>query len=129
MFSTQARVFLQQPLIARMSVIDSAGFPHTVPVWYTLDGDDVVLISERSTRKIGYLQINPKGALEVGGDGNEGYLMKGLFTVEEDTDHCWMRRLVDLYEPADRADQVFQEWLSLDIIVLRLKPCRVIKVA
>ena len=128
MFTPEARVFLQQPLIGRMSVIDPAGYPHTVPVWYTLDGDDVVIISERATRKIGYLQSNPKGSLEVGGDGNEGYLVKGLFSIEEDTDHRWMRRLVDIYEPSDRADQVFQDWLSLDIIVLRLKPTRVIKV-
>lgn len=132
MLTPQVREFLQKPLVSRMSVIDPNGFPHTVPVWHATDGDDIVIISERGTRKIGYLAANPKGNLCVGGDTNdgEGYLIKGTYTAEEDPRSVWMRRLVDKYEPAERAASVFEDWKqNLDIIVLRLKITRVIKVA
>lgn len=81
----QARAFLQKPLIARLSAIDPAGYPHTVPVWFMLDGDDIVIISTRDTRKVGYIIKNSKGAVTIGGDTNDGagYLLKGELSVEE----------------------------------------------
>lgn len=130
MFNAAARALLDKPLIARMSVIDPDGFPHTVPVWHELEGDELVVISERKTRKIDYLRVNPKGSLSVGGDeGNEGYLIKGTFTIEEDPDHAWMKRMVYRYTPLADQEKTIQDWLALDIIVLRLKPTRVLKVA
>jgi nitroimidazol reductase NimA-like FMN-containing flavoprotein (pyridoxamine 5'-phosphate oxidase superfamily) len=129
MFTAQARELLQKPLIARMSVIDSEGFPHTVPVWFAMDGDDAVIISVRDTRKVGHIQANPKGALVVGGDSGAGYLIKGEFTIEPDTNQRWMKYMVYRYEPKDRVEQIIVEWSDLDIIVLRLKPRKVIKVA
>lgn len=129
MFTPQARELLQKPLIARMSVVDPEGYPHTVPVWYAIDGDDVVIISERATRKVDYIKTNPKGCLVVGGDAGEGYMIKGTFSAEPDPNHKWMIHMIRLYEPAEKVEQTIIEWSELDIIVLRLKPAKVIKVA
>ena len=114
-----------------MSVIDPEGFPHTVPVWFMLDGDDVVIIAERSTRKVGYLAVNPKGAVAVGGDTNDGagYLIKGCFAIEPDPDDAWTAKLTRHYETPEKAEQDIADWADLDIIVLRMTPMRVIKVA
>ena len=128
MLTDQARGFLQKPLLARMSVIDADGYPHTVPVWFALDGDDVVIISVRDTRKVGYIQANAKGAITIGGEDGEGYLLKGTYTVEPDPDHHWMKVMVKRYEPAEKVEQTIIDWLDLDIIVLRLKPHKVSKV-
>jgi general stress protein 26 len=126
----EVRTFLQKPLIARLSVIDSEGYPHTVPVWYLLDGDDIVMISEQSTRKVHYARQNPKGAVVIGGEAGDGggYLLKGELSIEDDPDDIWTKRLTYHYESEDQAAKDVAAWADLDIIVLRLKPHRVLKV-
>ncbi len=131
LFDEAARAFLQKALIARVSVIDEEGYPHTVPVWFMLDGDDVVIISVRETRKVGFAEKNPKGAVTIGGDEGDGggYLIKGDFVIEPDPDDAWTSKVTRHYEPPEKAAQDIADWADLDIIVLRLKPRRVIKVA
>jgi hypothetical protein len=123
MLDTATRTFLQKPLTARMSVIDDQGYPHTVPVWFMLDGDDVVAISVRSTRKVGYILANPQGCITIGGDPADGggYLLKGEFSIEEDPNDNWMKTLIYRYETGEKAEQDITDWTPLDIIVLRLK--------
>ena len=123
------REFLQKPLTARMSTIDADGYPHTVPVWFMLDGDDVMIISVRKAAKIGHIKTNPKGALQVGGDtGDGGYLLKGEFSIEEDPDDARMNKIIYRYESGEQAAKDSQEWAELDIIVVRMKPTAVLKV-
>ncbi len=131
MLDQSARELLSKTLIARMSVIDPGGYPHTVPVWFMLDGNDIVIISARDTRKVGYIQSNPKGAVTIGGDTGDdaGYLLKGEFLIEDDPDHAWLKKVTRHYEPPDQAEKDIAAWLDLDIIVIRLKPKKVIKVA
>jgi len=130
MIDSAVREFLQKPLLARMSTIDPDGWPHTVPVWFMLDGDDVVVISVRKTAKIGHIQANPKGALQIGGDSNDGggYLLKGIFSIEEDPGDVWMNKLIYRYESGEQADKDAKEWADLDIIVIRMTVVRVLKV-
>lgn len=131
MYTEAARVFLQKPLVARLSVIDPDGYPHTVAVWYMLDGDDVVMISVRSTRKVGYIEANPKGSVSVGGgtDDGAGYLIKGNLVIEPDPEDAWVKKLTYHYEEPEKAARDVADWADLDIILLRLKPVKVIKFA
>jgi predicted pyridoxine 5'-phosphate oxidase superfamily flavin-nucleotide-binding protein len=130
MLTAPIREFLQKPLIARMSTIDPDGYPHTVPVWFALDRDDIVIISVRSTQKVGHILANPKGAVTIGGhpaDG-AGYLIKGEFLIETDPDDAWVRKMTYRYEAPEQAEKDIADWAELDIIVLRLKPKAVLKV-
>ncbi len=131
MFDERARALLQRPLIARMSTVGPDGYPHTVPVWYMLDGDNIVIIAERSTRKVRHILANPKGAIAIGGDSGDGggYLIKGDFSIEEDPDDTWVRRLTYHYEDPEQAAKDVAAWAELDIIVIRMKPRVVLKVA
>lgn len=124
------RTLLDQPLIGRISVIDEEGYPHTIPIWFIRDGDEVVFISSRGGRKIRSIQVNPKGALTVGGDpyGSEGYLLKGEFAIEEDPGHRWLRDITYRYEPRDAAEKYLAEWVNDDIVALRFTPRQVVKV-
>jgi predicted pyridoxine 5'-phosphate oxidase superfamily flavin-nucleotide-binding protein len=130
MISDTVRDFLQKPLIARMSTIDPDGYPHTVPVWFALDGDDVVIISVSDTRKVGHILANPKGAVAIGGDPADGvgYLIKGEFSLEPDPEDAWVRKVTYRYEAPERAEKDIAAWADLDIVVLRLKPKVVLKV-
>jgi hypothetical protein len=128
--SDAVRALLDQPLIGRISVIDDEGYPHTIPIWFIRDGDDVMFISSRGGQKIRSIQANPKGALTVGGDPyrSEGYLLKGEFAIEEDPEHRWLKAITYRYEPRDIADRDLAEWANDDIVALRFTPRQVLKV-
>jgi PPOX class probable F420-dependent enzyme len=130
MFDETARAFLQQRLIARLSTIDSAGYPHTVPVWFMLDGDELLFISDRGVRKTRNALANPKGAAVIGGDPDDatGYLIQGDLTVEADTAHNITNRMVDRYQDTAEGDLTKAAWKEDDIVVIRLQPKMVIKV-
>ncbi len=135
MLDDTIREFLKQPFVARITTIDPDGYPHTVPVWYLLDGDDIVISSVGSARKIRNIRVNPKGAVTVGGDPKDdlgeayhpGYLFQGDFTVEHDTGSEWIRRITYTYRAdKEKADKDIADWGPLEVI--RLKIRNVIKV-
>ena len=130
MFDDSVRAFLEKPLIARLATLDSDGYPHNVPLWYLLDGSAIVMVSERTARKVRNIQVNPRGALTIGGDTGDGagYMIKGDITIEEDTDKAILRKLTFRYETRERAEELLIEWANDDIVVLRLQPTVVRKV-
>ena len=131
MFNDQARGVLQKPLIARLATIDSNGYPHVVPLWFEVDGEDIIIISDRNTRKVDHIARNPHGAVQIGGeeDLGVGYLFKGELTVEPDPDYRWLRQVTLRYESGAKAESDIELWrATLDMIVIRLKVKRVIKV-
>ena len=121
---------MEQSMLARISVIDDQGYPHTVPIWFARDGDEIVFFSSRSARKIGFAIKNPKGAVSIGGDpyGSEGYLLKGTFAIEEDPGSRWLREITFRYEPPELAAQHVGEWAGPDIVVMRFKPQKISRV-
>ncbi len=129
-FNADVLALLQKPLIARMAVIDFDGYPHSVPVWYMLDGDDLVITSFRDTRKIEYLRANPRGSLVIGGEDEigVGYLIKGDLTVEDDSDWSWQRKITLLYEDPATAEAHLAEWSQQPAVLIRLHPRKIIKV-
>jgi predicted pyridoxine 5'-phosphate oxidase superfamily flavin-nucleotide-binding protein len=131
MLTDTVRSFLQKPRIAYVSTIAPDGYPHTVPVWFDVDGDDLVIIAVRSTRKIAHALANPKGAITIGGnpDDGGGFLFRGDWSVEPDTDDQWTVRLCHRYEAPERAARDIEAWADLDIVLLRLKVKSVSKVA
>ncbi|MDX2159792.1 MAG: pyridoxamine 5'-phosphate oxidase family protein [bacterium] len=130
-FDDAAREFLKKPLIARISTLTTDGYPHTVPVWFMLEGDEIVFIAERSTRKIKNVLANPKGSMSVGGDVGDpaAYLIIGEMRVEEDPGFAWMKRMTRFYEAPEQAEKDIEAWSKTDMVIIRLKPTRVIKAA
>jgi general stress protein 26 len=130
MYSPEQRAFLQKPWVARMSVIDRDGYPHTVPVCYVMDGDDLIITTERGTRKVAYVRENSRGAITIGGgfDDGVGYMLKGEFHVEEDPGLCWLKHTSHHYLEAEEAERSFDEFARKDMVVLRFVPARIIKV-
>jgi general stress protein 26 len=124
------RNLIEQPLIARIAVIDDDGYPHVIPIWFARDGDDLVFFSSPSARKIEHIQANSKGAVTIGGDpyGNDGYLLKGEFSIEEDVGLRWLKEITYRYESKEIADAHLTEWVHDDLVLLRFKPRRVIRV-
>ena len=135
MFKPEVRELLESPLVARLSVVDANGYPHTVPLWYAVDGDDIVMISDRKTRKVDFLAANPKASICIGGgegaegEAGAGYLFKGECTTEEDAGYEWLQRITRRYRPPALAEKDIEQWRTqLDIMVIRLSVTKVIKV-
>jgi hypothetical protein len=126
-FDQKALTLLKKPLLARLATVGTDGYPHVVPVWFMLDGNDIVFISSRDTRKVKNLQANPKGAVSVGGapDDGGGLLIKGNISVEEDPEDRWVKKFCYHYEDKSKAEQDIADWADVDIILLRLKPATV----
>jgi hypothetical protein len=130
MFDEAARQFLDKRLLARLSTIGSDGYPHVVPIWYMRDGDDLVFISDRTAHKTQNALANPKGAATIGGDMDDdaGYMIRGDLVVETDTNQAITWRVIDRYEDKASGDKLKEEWKNDDIVVIRLKPRKVVRV-
>jgi len=131
MFDETLRTFLDKPLLARLSVNGDDGYPHTVPLWFMRDNDDIVIISDRKTKKIRLIAKDPKGAIMIGGEPQDGagYLIKGDLQVEEDPDRYWLKTVTYRYESGAQAEKDIADWeRDLDMVIIRLKPTKIIKV-
>lgn len=126
------RDYLRQPLVARLGTIGDNGVPHVVPLWYRVeeDRDEIIIMSDRDTRKVKNALGNAHGAVQIGGDptpdggGNSytsAYLFQGEIVVEEDPGHTTTARIVHGYLQGEAADSLLDSWKDDDVVVLRLK--------
>ncbi len=69
MTSEERRQFLLgKPRTAKVATVRPDGSPHVAPVWFTLDGDDVIFTTWHTTVKAHNLAENPRVALVVADD-------------------------------------------------------------
>jgi hypothetical protein len=128
------RAFLQQRQIARVTTIGPDGYPHTVPVWYMLDGDDIIICTGPGSRKVKNIQVNPKGAAVIGGDPLDEnisyqpcYLFQGDFSIEGEPGFDWITRIAYRYrDDHEQTDRDIQTWGPHQLV--RLKIRKVMKV-
>ena len=127
MFTDTVRAFLAVPRLARFATLDADGYPHVVPLWFGVDGHDLVIMSDRDNAKVRNAMARPHGAISVGGDKDDGggYLIRGDLTVSDDVGHAVASQLAHHYESKARADQLDIEWANDDIVVIRLKPVKI----
>ena len=127
--SQEVRSFLQQPRIARLATIGSDGYPHIVPIYFMLEGNDILFGSDRDNRKIRNALSNPKGAVVIGGERTDeaGYMIQGDLAIEEH-ESSFTRRMLYRYEPEEEAEEHLAEFSNSDLVVIRLKPRSCIKV-
>jgi predicted pyridoxine 5'-phosphate oxidase superfamily flavin-nucleotide-binding protein len=130
MFSDELREFLKKPHLARMSTIDPNGYPHTVPVWYEMDGEEFVITAPAETKKLNHIRANPKGCISIGGapDDGGGWLFKGLFSLTDEAMWPWLEKMTYHYEPREQAEKDLALWKTWDIRIIRMKVDKAIRV-
>ncbi len=127
----RVRRFLNKPRVARLATQGVDGYPYIVPIWFRRDGDDILFGSDRDNRKVRNILANPQGAVVIGGElpvEEEGYMIQGDSGIEEDPHHVSMRKMLLRYETKKQAERLAREWADSDLIVIRLKPRKVIRV-
>lgn len=92
----------------KLATVTADGTPTVNPIWFVLDGDDVVFTTFHTSAKAGHLKRLGHAALCV---DDEGFpfsyvLVRGPVTItEDDPDRPVLsRRLAERYMPADRVD-------------------------
>ena len=131
MLTSEVRAFLQKPRVARLATIGTDGYPHVVPIYFMLDGDDIIFGSDRDNRKVRNVLSNRKGAVVIGGEptvDEAGYMIQGDLSIEDDLDHIVTRRMLFRYETKEEAEKNLAEWKNSDIVLIRLKPKSVTRV-
>lgn len=93
----------------KLAVTRSDGRPHVTPVWFLLDGDDVVFTTSENTVKGRALRRNPRAALCV--DEEKPFysyvMIEGTVTISTDLDEIrhWAALIAGRSMGADRAEE------------------------
>ncbi len=121
--------FLDRPLLAYLSTIDAAGYPHTVPVWFGVDGDVLIFPTRADRTRLKHVHANPKGAVAIGGNPSEGegYLVKGDLRIADD-DQALRHRIIRRYMSGQQADEFIAMVDQMPYVLVRLTPARVSRV-
>ena len=77
---------LEHEPIIWLTTVNESGQPQSSPVWFLLDGDDIVVYSKPTTAKVRNIGSNPRVALNLDGNGQGGDIvtLEGLAAVAHD---------------------------------------------
>jgi PPOX class probable F420-dependent enzyme len=107
----------------KLATVRADGRPHVVPLWFALDGDELVFQSERAAVKARNLVRDPRFALTVDNDRPPYAFVtiQGRATISDDPDEVryWAGRLGARYIGQDRAEEYAARNGGPDIIVIR----------
>ena len=107
MGDAEAREFLSSGTrTGKVATASSKGQPLCAPVWFILDGDDLVFLTTATSAKGRNLQANPRAALVVDDDSFPFafVLVRGTVSIEDEPSDrlAWATRIASRYVP-DRA--------------------------
>lgn len=127
----ELRAFLtRRTWVAKLSVIRKAGSPWVQPVWFALDGDDIMLVISRESLMGRTLRRDPRVALCVD-DVAPPYsfaVFEGEVEVSDDQDLAayWERDMITRYRPEiERVDEHLATLMGYGVYPVRFRPSRV----
>lgn len=128
----ERREFLAAAKTIILSTIDSNGYPHTVAMWYVMDGEECLMTTYAKSQKAVNIRRNPKVALLVESgvtyDTLRGVLIRGTARLESEVDLC-LAVLTQVHakmhgsQPAGLEDALRQQ--ARKRVVIRVTPVRV----
>jgi PPOX class probable F420-dependent enzyme len=131
MSADERRAFLSAGTrTAKLAVIRVNGAPHVVPIWFVLDGDDVVFTTGGDTVKGKAIRRDGRVALCVDDDRSpySFVTIEGTARVGTDLDEMlpWATRLGARYMGAERAEAFGRRNAVAGELLVRVVPTRII---
>jgi PPOX class probable F420-dependent enzyme len=128
--SQDVRAFLEEGTrTGKLATIMPSGWPHVMPIWFVLDGDEVVFSTGRDTVKGRYLRRDERVSLCVDDDRPPfAYVhIRGPARIDEDSDLLeWTTRIAERYVGPDQAEAYGRRNAVPTELLVRLRPERVI---
>lgn len=121
---------LGRPRTAMLATVRRDGRPHLAPIWFVLDGDDVVFTTGADTVKGRAIRRNPH--VSIGVDDPEPPFafvrIDGEAEVSEDLDDMlrWATVIGGRYMGADRADEFGRRNAVPGELLVRVRPTRIV---
>jgi hypothetical protein len=133
MTDAQARAFLAEGTrTGKLASTRADGSPHVTPIWFVLDGDDVLFTTHTTSVKGRTLRRDPRAAMCVD-DDRPPYsfvVVEGSVELSEDLDALleWTTRIGARYMGPDRAEEFGRRNGVPGEVLVRLTPTKVIGV-
>jgi PPOX class probable F420-dependent enzyme len=113
----------------KLGVVRKDGRPHVAPIWFVLDGDDLIFTTGADTVKGKALRRDPRAALLVDDERPPFAFVRidGTCTISEDLDEmlAWATRLGARYMGADAAEAFGRRNAVRGELLVRLTPTHV----
>lgn len=134
MSDEERRAFLSEGTrTAKLATVRADGRPHLAPVWFVLDGDDIVFMTGSTTVKGRNIARDPRIAVTV--DLEEMpysfVLVEGTAVTSDDVETTlpWSRRIADRYVAAEMAEEFARRNAVPGELLVRLTPSKITAVA
>ena len=116
-----------------LSTVRADGRPHAAPIWFTLDGDDIVFTTGADTVKGRNLRRDGRAVLTVA-DSTPPFdfvTIEGQVEIVEDTDALlnWATVLAGRYMGAENAEAFGRRNAVPGELLVRLRPSKVVALA
>jgi PPOX class probable F420-dependent enzyme len=129
----QTRDFLSHgQRTGKVATVRADGRPHVAPIWFVLDGDDIVFMTGEDTVKGKSLRRDPRVSLAV--DLEEPpyafVMVEGRVTVSEDLDEMLPLSIAiaKRYVPAEQAEDYGRRNAVKGELLVRLRPDKTVAV-
>lgn len=114
----------------KLATVRADGSPHAVPVWFVLDGYEVVFMTWHESVKARSIQHDSRTTLVVDEEAfpYSFVMVEGTATISDDADdrRHWARRIAERYVPPDQVDEYADRNAVEGELVVRIVPRRVV---
>jgi PPOX class probable F420-dependent enzyme len=114
---------------AKLAVVRKDGRPHVTPVWFVLDGEDLIFTTGATTVKGHALRRDPRAMLCIDDDRPPfAYVrFEGRATLSDDLDEmlAWATKIGARYMGADRAEEFGRRNAVPEERLVRVTPTRI----
>jgi PPOX class probable F420-dependent enzyme len=114
----------------KLATAGLSGAPHVAPVWFVVDGRELVFQTGRDTVKGRHLQANPRASLCVDDEVFPyGFvIVHGSVVLDEDLTAmlAWSIRIAERYVPGGRAEEYGRRNTAAGELLCRMRMDRVV---
>jgi PPOX class probable F420-dependent enzyme len=131
MSTERRRAFLQEGTrTAKLASIMPDGRPHVTPVWFVLDGDDLICTTWHTSAKARSLRRDPRVSLCVDDDRPpfSFVMLEGTASISEDLAQLrhWATQIGARYMGPDRAEEFGARNGVQGELLIRITPTRIV---